>query len=499
MTDGGIYYDIAETDVAVAHWTGAAGDNDAANPLNWACTNYLGGAVSGVPMGSTDVYVSGDFAIQMTAESPLDFNTIHFSGARLTADCDWSALDWTTPVASATISDLGSIDLNGHVLTLTAASVTGTLYDDILLAVTDSSLAAPGELHIAVPLAASDLVCNGLALSGNMKLAKEGAGKLAMTKEGQSFTGGVLVADGTAYSGSSCPENADYWGADGGTITVLTNATFDVKGNTNYVGKTFVLNGGTLETTASMGNTSVGFGNVTLVADSFLKMTARTLAMTFSTPTGTEKVDLGGHVLSVAMPGSCHLYLPIPVENGTLLFTGTSGYLHIKDGTVGGSRTLNLDMTMSAMYIEGEFSVSNYVARYTDNYNSGNGTLKVYGTFTPEALRSGKEAFFGPQMQDGSLIDLSTKTNALNVVGLGFTSETSNRTMTFADDATVGVLLGTRKLGKEEQIIDWADAVPDNRAGLKFYGQFTDGTRTNLKVRDDGVYAPRRGFTFIVR
>ena len=193
VTDEGIYYDISAADVATAHWTGAVGDNDTANPLNWACTNYLNAPVSGVPMGSTDVYISGDIAIQMTNDSQFAYNSIHFDNARLTADCDWSGMkDWTTPVTTASITDIGSINLNGHKLRLAAASTTGKIYDDIRLAVTDGSSGAPGELRIEVPLADSDLVCNGFTLSGNLKLVKEGAGKLAMTKAGQTFAGGVL-------------------------------------------------------------------------------------------------------------------------------------------------------------------------------------------------------------------------------------------------------------------------------------------------------------------
>ena len=502
VTDDGIYYDISATDVATAHWTGALGDNDTANPLNWACTNYLNAPVSGVPMGSTDVYISGDIAIRIDADHPLVCNSIYFSNARLTADCDWSGLkEWTTPVTTASITDIGSIDLNGHKLRLVAVPTTGKIYDDIRLAVTDGSSGAPGELYIEVPLADSDLVCNGFTLSGNLKLVKDGAGKIAMTKAWQTFAGGVLVNEGTAYSAGSkqCPENENYWGADGGTITVKTNATFDVCGNTNYLNKTFVLDGGTLATSSSMGNTSEGIGNVRLIADSFFKMTAKSLAMTFSAPTETEKIDLGGYTLSVAMMGSCHLYLPLPVENGTLLFNGTGGYLHIKEATAGGSQTLNLEMVKSAMYIEGEFSVSNYVARYTDNYNSGAGTLKVYGTFTPAAQRSGNDAFFGQEMQDGAKIDLSSKTTAFGVVGLGFTNEDSNRTMTFENGATVGVLLGTRKLANGARIIDWSAAVPENRAGLKFIGLFADGRRINLMVRDDGLYVPKKGLMLIVR
>ena len=74
-----------------------------------------------------------------------------------------------------------------------------------------------------------------------------------------------------------------------------------------------------------------------------------------------------------------------------------------------------------------------------------------------------------------------------------------NRTTTFADGATVGILLGTRNVKSEEKIIDWSAAAPSNRAGLTFFGQFADGRRTNLKIKDDGLYAPKQGLRIIVR
>ena len=227
VTDDGIYYDIAETDVATASWTGAAGDNDAANPLNWACTNYLGGEVVGVPMGNTDVRISGGIALQINEQHPLACNSIYFDNVTLTSDCDWSGLkEWVTEVASASITDIGSINLNGHNLSLMSASISGTLYDMIRLAVTDTSAGDPGELHIRVPLSNSYLECNGFTITGNVRLVTEGSGWLAMTKAGQTFTGGVIVAEGTAYSPyRTHPESDNYWGATGGIITILTNAT----------------------------------------------------------------------------------------------------------------------------------------------------------------------------------------------------------------------------------------------------------------------------------
>ena len=507
VTDKGIYYDIAQTDVATASWTGAAGDNDAANPLNWACTNYLGGEVVGVPMGSTDVRISGSIALQINEQHPLACNSIYFDNVTLASDCDWSGLkEWVTDVASASITDIGSINLNGHTLSLVSASISGTLYDMIRLAVTDTTTdtAHPGELHIRVPISDSYLECNGFTITGNVRLVTEGSGWLAMTKAGQTFTGGVIVAEGTAYSPyRTHPESDNYWGATGGTITILTNATFDVRGNTNMYCKNFILNGGALaNTTSGMSTSNYGYGNVTLVADSLIETTDSVNTL-FMAPDGYDaKIDLAGFALTITNAYSAHLYMHQPIVDGTIDTEGSpGGYIHILEGFSGGSPTVNLNMGC-AFHIDGEFSVSNYTARYTGGYNHGLGTLKVYGTFTPVAKRGGNDAFFGPEMQNGSSIDLSAKTNAFNVVATGFSGSgnmNGNRTMTFANGATVGVLLGERKLKSETQVIDWSAAVPENRAGLKFYGQFADGKRINLIVKEDGVYVPKKGMTVTIR
>ena len=158
-------------------------------------------------------------------------------------------------------------------------------------------------------------------------------------------------------------------------------------------------------------------------------------------------------------------------------------------------------MVTSALWVDGTLAVSNYTARYTGGYNRGNAAIKVYGTFTPSAVdNNGKDCFHGCEMQGGSFIDLSAKAAGWkNVAGWGGSSADGNKTTTFANNATVGILLGTRKVKSEEKIIDWSAAIPSNRAGLTFFGQFANGRRTKLKVMDDGLYAPKKGFIVVVR
>lgn len=149
--------------------------------------------------------------------------------------------------------------------------------------------------------------------------------------------------------------------------------------------------------------------------------------------------------------------------------------------------------------------MSNYVARYTERWNHGVQPLLVYGTFTPAAVdANGKEYFHGCVMQDGSSIDLSGKTNAWSVVSTGWPvagyagDADGSRTITFADNATVTVNLGTRRVRTLEKVVDWSSAVPENLEGLTFYGVVND-RRVKLKVLNDGLYMSKRGLTIVVR
>ena len=518
VTETGIYYAADENTVAHAYWTGAI-DNDVTKPGNWACTNFLGGVVAGaVPGASALVHISGEVGFQIPASQPIAYDSIVFNSVVLTSDCDWSGLgEWASPVNGGDMVDLGSVDLNGHALRLEAAatSQSGSFYDSVTLAVTSSAPGVPGELHIVVPHSGSSLQCSGLTLSGNLKLIKEGEGTLSLTRAGQTFTGGVLVKEGTAKAVSSCPENECYWGAEGGVITVDSSATFEVNGNTHFYCKDFVLNGGVLSNVANGMNQVVngisvtnGIGNVTLAKDSIFK-TARNVFTYFNYPDNAKKISLCGHTLTNSLVYGSQMYIPLLIENGTMVLKRVTegsdgGYARLDAGTAGGSATFNLVVETAALQLHGTLSVSNYVARYVGVYNHGDAAIKVYGTFTPAGVDSkGLEYFHGCEMQNGSVIDLGGKSSAWNLQATGWAVTTENadgnRTVSFADNATVGILLGTRTVKSEEKLVDWSGAVPENIEGLRFFGLFADGQRIRLRIKDDGLYAPHMGLKIVIR
>ena len=511
----GIYYGADATVVAHAWWTGAVGDGDPANPRNWACTNFMGVAIAdGVPGGSSTVHLSGDVNIQIPAGTVMPYDTIECHSARLVADCDWRGLTGffsavNTPAADDT--DLGSVDLNGHTLRLTAPEESNHLYDSVTWAFTDTSTGDPGELHLTVPLSDSYLECGGFALSGNLKLVKEGEGWLAMTRQNQTFTGGVLVAEGTAYAplsgsaGTTYAEKYDYWGAMGGTITVASGATFDTRGNYDFYRKRFVLAGGTLANSgcAMTKTTWNGLGNVTLTADSSLVIGSGFHTLFYAPDLPDSTIDLGGYTLSIPLLYGTSLYLPIPIVNGTLDFTGgTGGYLCVESGKAGGSSSLNILMRDSALFVAGELSVWDYVAAYWQKWNRGALPIKVYGTFTPVTAEDGKEYFHGCRMMNGSTIDLSKKEGPWHVLSTGWWSGADpadgNRMVEFEDGATVNVEVGGRSLGANESIIDWTDMAPGNLDTLAFRGVSNGVFKCGFLKTETGLF-PVLGTMIIVR
>ena len=96
-------------------------------------------------------------------------------------------------------------------------------------------------------------------------------------------------------------------------------------------------------------------------------------------------------------------------------------------------------------------------------------------------------------MQNGSMIDLSSRTNALPLVS-AFT--TGANTLKFADNSTIYINAGNLKVGSTSPVITW-DEKPENIRTVKFKNADTGSSRTFVS-RDNGVYGIS-GFVIIVR
>jgi hypothetical protein len=187
---------------------------------------------------------------------------------------------------------------------------------------------------------------------------------------------------------------------------------------------------------------------------------------------------LNGYTLEVAIANGKNLkfeYLA-PQGPGKIRIT-TGGWLQ----TITSCDATNVDFIVGcAMNIGADLSVHDYEAAYDLDYNSGTAALNVYGAFKP----SEHDYFYGCTMQDGSTIDLSSRTNALPRVA-AFTTA-GDKTLKFADNATVKIKLGGMKVSKNEPIVSWTTP-PENLAGLKFVCG-DERRRFGVLKKDDGLY-----------
>ena len=345
----------------------------------------------------------------------------------------------------------------------------------------------PGELHLDIPAGAS-LINNSVALTGYMKLVKEGEGTYIGKSKSQSYSGGTLVAAGRAQPGvgAAASGNTGYlyikpFGY--GSITVAPGATFDVRSNYDYTYQELVLDGGTFENSWEDMTMSDWCGSAIwgITDDSYMGVT-NTLVF------GRGTMDLHGNTLSVDITPTKTLYMgatsvPTVITNGTIDIT-RGGCLNLVGAT--DARTVDFRVHC-ALNMGAAMSVHDYVAVYDYDDNAGTAALNVYGAFKPATAY-----FYGPTLQNGSTLDLSAWRGGWPIAS-SFTS--GNTAIAFAPGATVKVKIGANSVGsmKGSKVLDWpvGDA-PD----VDFVR--ADGECFGMRKKEDGLYI-YRGMILIVR
>jgi len=374
------------------------------------------------------------------------------------------------PVYSEGESEAGLYDRVGKTFFKSAsgtAFVGGENADDTTLTVTTPGVASS---------------CSVL-IDGNVKLVKDGSGVLTVAKSGQKYTGGTEVRGGTLKLGS----NGNYTILPAaGTVTVCDGGTFEMDGRAGWDGRSFVLDGGTLQNStdlrgssgkwdAATNRTSAALlGNVTLTKDSTLR-----ISKTYGFNDGAT-LNLGGHTLRAEIAKDEILVMrSAVVSNGTLNVVN-GGWLCVPSGKTCDA-TDNADILSStALAIAGTLNAKDFTDAKTTNansYDSSSGAINVYGTFTPKS-----DYFYGVTMQSGSSFDLSTKTDPWNVAS----SATDNNTVSFADNAAIGLVLGERTTRGTIPVVTWTTA-PANLGSLTFRRIDAGQERTAAK-ESSGIY-----------
>ena len=450
---------VNSRDVALtAVWT-AADSEDPTNPANWICRNLDGEVVEGL--------------LPSKVTSSVTFN----------ADCDLRTL------GSVMFADGVTFDLNGHSVKIAGLADQG--YP--ISSVANSSESAGAELHVDV--AEGLFVTNSTAaISGNVKLVKDGKGTFVAEKVQQTYTGGTDVYGGTFEVFPVQHYSPDRWvlGARGNTTTVHADGLFRLnslygEADADYK---FVLDGGTLEGCGNDLPSSWGqFHSITLTDNSKFILNANTGLRPGGNVRATT-LDLGGHTLTVQIAGGKYLFMiDATIKNGTLDVV-SGGWLYLNKFYASATEARDVDIRLgSAVQIWTPTSVRNYEQVYDADQNMGEEALNVYGIFKPAA---GHNYFYGCTMQDGSTIDLSGKTGTWSVKS-AFSQ--GRNTVSFADGASVTLNLAGREdlraIAKSSSpyIVTWA--VTDGVAELPpDSAQFQVDDETKQKafsVRKDGT------------
>ena len=413
--------------VTTARWVGTAGDGDLANAANWECRNADGDQVENkVPTAETTILMSGATTLSVPAGATLAYRAFVLEGTTtLSADCDWRGLGRLAVSAGVTI------DLAGHVLRL--ADFDGV--EGTTATVTDGT--GGGDLHVDVP--PGKTVRNGvLALTGAMKLVKDGAGTFIAAKSGQSYAGGTEVAAGSflcALDGGSAPLGA----SAGNAVRVAAGAVFDLNGSYRHTATTFTLAGGTLRNGRRVAGALTGgalVGTVRLEADSFFDFYESHGLIGASN--GATTLDLAGHLLTVDVGGTNAFYLCNTDVSAGTIDVRKGGW--IDSGAAASVRAPNVSLLSSAAFnLRMPVSVQNLTTRSTTPQNgSGAAVASVSGTYTPAGT-----SHPNVQLLDGSTIDLSGRTGTWSARSVHSGTSTTNY-LTVASGAAVTVKLSAR-------------------------------------------------------
>ena len=376
------------------------------------------------------------------------------------------------------------IDIKGNSLKLPSSMMFGDK------AFTVTSSVAGGEVVIDVPSGTSRNT--SMALSGSLKVTKKGAGTFVSALS-QTYTGGTDVEVGTVRPPDSPADNnytysGDTFTAFGtGMVNVLTGAAFDVRGNYGYTN--VVLKGGTIANTLrSMGQTAKPGVFVASLADadtSYFNMYFGGEASKYSTIYGKAGLatDLGGKTLEITVWNN--LSIRSALTNGTIVANEKAGWFMF-DAALD-MRTTKF-VCNGALQVNANLEIGEYENRGNTQYMLGSSKMNVHRRFCPIA----KTYFYGCTLAGGCTFDLSQRETL-------FTTSCTNHqnkvySVAYADNATIKVKLGERKVRNGTKIVGWTSK-PTN--GVKFVAA-EDERRRAFAIKDDGLYV-YGGFVLFVK
>ena len=479
---------MTASDPVTAYWIGGA-NGAIDDPTSWHCENSYGDTIETVPSSLTDISIANvGQMFGVPANAGFTYKSIAITAPlALTGDCDWRGVDFTKVTAA------GAVDLAGHKFYMSANA-------NLANAMTFTDLTGGGELHVEVP---SGVIAENAAvvLAGALKLVKDGDGTLVANCQSQSNTGGVNVEAGTLKTTAFISTRV--LGASGSKVKVGSCGTLRVEsGYTGLEDYDLELAGGTLymyNNRALSGRTTIG--SMTLTADSTLHLD--TVQGVGNDATCDAEMadgavwDLGGYELTVLFatnPTDFFIGRDVTVKpvfrNGTIYLPSRMGFWQDYGSDASDHVCFRYGMINTRQ--RADSSTYDFVNNIpTDANFSNDGTMSVYGMYTPSA----NNLCFKIRMMNGSAINLAGLSNPMPLA-LDGASNGSVRSMTFEAGATINIELGARNLEQGQKIVSWP-AIP---AGVTFVNSSAERRQRawSLVLTDSGIIVSR-GFAIIIR
>lgn len=381
------------------------------------------------------------------------------------------------------------IDLAGNKLSVSDSFryMTGTITDSV----------GGGELHVEVD-AGKTAKNENVALTGFLKLVKEGDGTLIGAKAGQTYTGGTLVSGGRA----KCAVADRPWGAALSLVTVENGATFDWAGAFTETGSAYnfavagsgVDGNGALVSTAEKNAWNVStIANLELLGDALIGGYG---GWGFANVNGVWKahtLTMNEHTLSISLKGT-------GTEN-----TGMFAFCNV---TASGAGTIAFVNAMSARVFPSFYNNASDLSSATldlgDGYSINSEIAPTIGTFID---RRSNEATQLRTTDPITVLDCfkPMTTNLVRTVTLGdathlspvldlsaldgpFVLPSVNYSIGMASGATVQIKLGERKGTSRVPIITWDGEKPSWVDSLRFV-RGDSNRQYGITVKEDGIYA----------
>ena len=274
-------------------------------------------------------------------------------------------------------------------------------------------------------------------------------------------------------------------------IIVREGATFDVNGQYAFGKYPLVMDGGTFVNSGDRAAHDVAdslLGTVLLSKDSLFALTNSYAMRAYEYGTlGQSRMNLGGHELDIKLFGNYFYFENCTITNGSIKVSEERGDVRYVCFIDGNTDATGVDLTLKTCHMSADVTgIRNLTFTDPDAPQYGSKTLYVSGT-----LKCLLPNFPNIRLADGATLDLSENTGTFSLNGAS-----NVRTISFADNATIALKLGTSR--HPSKIIGWTTA-PTNLDTLTFVRSEEDaGRKYRIVKKDDGIYI-RTGFMILVK